>query len=364
MERRGQTAALPPKTEERMRAMSTSSTSSSGGSEDQSCAICFQSQKNWQDAVQTECGHAFCSECVEEALDFGMRNCPLCRGRMSMYNVVNMRTKKALRLPEITTIWGATFIQNNELGLASYHFAEDGSAAWISYDPEVIPSCWLLRNGKPPPARKYFVDFGYDVAKRTFRGIIDWSPTTFDGHVKWVYTMVLDESMNFIEDGGIKAYDANGKMCEEMYFLEHLFYRRVRKTIYDSVFVQTTVFSMLLSNHRSMVGKASYHFDTSGSWISYSSASDTWRLDSGERLPQRKYFKNASYDAETRTFTGYVDWSTTPIGNAIRWDFEMHFDLELSKIEDGFVQTVFADGTSEKKRFGRDLSYIVLDVRL
>ena len=72
--------------------------------------------------------------------------------------------------------------------------------------------------------------------------------------------------------------------------------------------VDTIFGSAFLQNGRP--GVAAYHFDgPDDCYISYASAPDAWRLDSGEKLPARKPFEAPRWDAATRTFVGAIDWS-------------------------------------------------------
>ena len=44
------------------------------------------------------------------------------------------------------------------------------------------------------------------------------------------------------------------------------------------------------------------------SYISYADSYHLWQLDDGSPLPEKKYFKNSSYDPKTRTFRGLCDF--------------------------------------------------------
>ena len=200
---------------------------SGGGDEElDGCAICLR--VGFDDACRTKCNHCFCKTCVERVLDQGTQNCPMCREHMSLYSVVEIRTGEPLRRPEVSSIWGSIFVQGGRIGLASYHFAEDRSKAWIAYDENVIPSSWVLDNGTRPPAKKEFLCPQFNAETLTFTGTIDWSPTAFDSDVKWVYTMHFDESFDFICGGKVSAYGEDDTPREEMKFREQLFYQRVR----------------------------------------------------------------------------------------------------------------------------------------
>ncbi|GBG30185.1 Hypothetical Protein FCC1311_064052 [Hondaea fermentalgiana] len=280
---------------------------------------------------------------------------------MSRFNVFSSENGNPLARRDVQTIWGTHFVQANTCGLASYHFAADGSGAWIEYNHDLIPSTWRLDNGQVPPRRKDFSEFSYDPLQRVFKGCINWTPFAFSGHDKWVYCMEFNEKFSGIVGGFIKAYRPDGALGEEMTFGPDLAYRRVRESIFDATYVQSTVLSSLLPDVEAMVGKASYHFTRDGCWISYASAPETWKLDSGARIPLKKNFQNISYDHDARIFRGVIDWSDDPIANATRWEYEMHFDPSFRTLREGTVRTVDVNGTSEIRRFGVDMSYVLHD---
>eukprot|EP00928_Gymnodinium_smaydae_P086190 TRINITY_DN7007_c0_g1_i6.p1 TRINITY_DN7007_c0_g1~~TRINITY_DN7007_c0_g1_i6.p1 ORF type:complete len:275 (-),score=42.33 TRINITY_DN7007_c0_g1_i6:118-942(-) len=94
-----------------------------------------------------------------------------------------------------------TFLQHDSLGLASFHFLTE-KEAYISYESSTC-STWCLDDGSNLPARKYFQDTSFDVNTNTFRGVIDWAPTSFCGDSRWEYEMVFDPSLTEIIDGRI-----------------------------------------------------------------------------------------------------------------------------------------------------------------
>ena len=101
-----------------------------------------------------------------------------------------------------------------------------------------------------------------------------------------------------------------------------------------------------------------------GSYISYESAPEAWRLDDGSRPPAQKCFEGAAFDASTRTFTGTIDWCgrdrTGPsFGGDTRWQYSMTFSEDFATICGGRVLGFSASSpnpTSEHV-FGRDLHY-------
>ncbi len=107
--------------------------------------------------------------------------------------------------PPPTSLPGCSFMQGGLLGLASYHFPLDPAEdAYISY--EAAPPSWLLDNGQPPPRRKTFINPSFDQESRTFRGTIDWSESSFGGHVRWQYTMTFSEEYSSIVGGSVLCY--------------------------------------------------------------------------------------------------------------------------------------------------------------
>lgn len=72
-----------------------------------------------------------------------------------------------------------------------------------------------LANGDPYPSKKYWVDYSYDTATRTFTGKLDWSksPTargTYISEAKFVFS----EDFSMIIDGYKKGYDKDNKLLK------------------------------------------------------------------------------------------------------------------------------------------------------
>ena len=85
-------------------------------------------------------------------------------------------------------------------------------------------------------------------------------------------------------------------------------------------------------------GLASYHFPSiESSYISYESPNcSMWpTLEDGSRPPPRKYFINPSYNEETKTFKGDIDWSPTRWESEMLWRYTMIFSDDLLFIESG-----------------------------
>mmetsp|Transcript_38782 Transcript_38782/g.128051 ORF Transcript_38782/g.128051 Transcript_38782/m.128051 type:complete len:477 (-) Transcript_38782:62-1492(-) len=115
-------------------------------------------------------------------------------------------------LPAASSPRGLSFLQGSRVGLASYHFGPSGDGAegsHISY-AAADPS-WRLDDGSAPPPRVPFLEPTYDAASRTFRGSVDWSPTSFHGDERWEYLMTFSESFDRIADGRVNAFRPGGE---------------------------------------------------------------------------------------------------------------------------------------------------------
>lgn len=109
--------------------------------------------------------------------------------------------------PPPSSPFGSVYVQGRMYssgleGVASYHFASE-SDCYISYSN--APSDWLLDDGSPPPARKPFTQISYDPVKKTLRGTIEWVPS-FDGSVRWEYTIRFAEDFGSIVGGRMIPY--------------------------------------------------------------------------------------------------------------------------------------------------------------
>jgi hypothetical protein len=83
--------------------------------------------------------------------------------------------------------------------LASYHFMEDNEGPYISY--ENAPNYWKLKDGTPPPKKKYFEEPVYNKETRTFTGNITWGENTFGDAFKWKYKMIFASEFLTITGG-------------------------------------------------------------------------------------------------------------------------------------------------------------------
>lgn len=104
--------------------------------------------------------------------------------------------------------WGNVFCQALTVGMASYHFLEDGSGAYISYEHERTSVWPHLDNGRPIPSRISFSETSYDPdsARKVFRGKIDWEGThrtTWNGSRWWRYEIVFADDFSCIIGGAV-----------------------------------------------------------------------------------------------------------------------------------------------------------------
>lgn len=86
-------------------------------------------------------------------------------------------------------------------------------------------------------------------------------------------------------------------------------------------------------------GLASYHFSEEESYISYSAAPPSWRLDDGSTPPVKKPFLNSTYDPTIRTFRAIIDWSSVNFAGDAKWIYRMVFSEDFTIIEGGEVLT-------------------------
>lgn len=124
-------------------------------------------------------------------------------------------------------------------------------------------------------------------------------------------------------------------------------------TIYDGVYVQGQT-----------VGLASYHFSEEESYISYESAPLIWRLDDGTPPPEKKPFENASFNLETRTFTGDINWTPVSFNGDAKWVYRIVFSEDFMEIESGEVKAFdSSENTRSPHKYGVHLFYArILDL--
>lgn len=276
--------------------------------------------------------------------------CPLCRAEVSLYSTMDLAAEAPLGILDVDTIFGCVYLQGGSIGQASYHFDAPDNV-YISY--ENAPEFWKLDDGSPPPKQKPFEDPKYDAATRTFTGTITWSDSPFNGDTRWDYTMVFSDDFSVICSGALRAFSASGEESKGESFPLTLRYWRQRAPptcIRGCAFMQA-----------GMLGLASYHFPASeiaGSYISYEAAPPSWTLENGSPPPKQKPFLDPRYDEETRTFTGWIDWSDSPFGGDARWEYTMTFSDDFQSIAGGTVKALGADGVPRNEHaFGQDLFY-------
>ena len=189
------------------------------------CPVCL-TPHSLRDLLLTKCEHKFCKSCVAKLLK--TYSCPLCRQRITVYDITRISTGRPL-VERPTTITGAVYVQCNTVGLASYHFSEEES--YISYS--AAPPNWLLDDGSPPPVKKPFLQTNYDPTSRTFRAVVDWSDINFAGDAEWIYRMVFSEDFTMIERGEVLSYDADGEQGRWHVYQRDLHYKRLEQIDFE-----------------------------------------------------------------------------------------------------------------------------------
>lgn len=99
------------------------------------------------------------------------------------------------------------------------------------------------------------------------------------------------------------------------------------------------------------VGIASYHFENANEvYIHYCTVPSSWRFDNGNSIPARKDFTQMSFDPDTRTFTGMIDWmlpgrsgaEPSTWQGAAQWSYTMVFTEDYSQIRSGAIEIINA----------------------
>jgi len=117
------------------------------------------------------------------------------------------------------------------------------------------------------------------------------------------------------------------------------------------------------------LGLASYHFVNEqgegfgGAYISYESPQcSMWSpLDNGNPVPSRMAFKHFSWDADTLTFRGTIDWfgvHGTTWNGASKWVYRMVFDKNLITIKDGETVQYQGEQRVSENSFENELIYV------
>jgi uncharacterized membrane protein YagU involved in acid resistance len=243
------------------------------------------------------------------------------------------------------------YVQVGGLGIASYHFDNERDC-YISY--ERAPPQWKLDDGSAPPSKVPFEATSFEPETRTFRGTVNWTPS-FDGSRKWKFSIVFAEDFCCIVDGKVEAVKLSGARDDVQYVapweqhtprsLMYWKWTPPPTSLFNSVFVQGQQYSWTLE------GMASYHFNSEDdSHISYSRAPPQWVLDDGSAPPRIKRFRDVVYDNTARIFKGTVLWEV-PFNACVRWEYEIHFDEQFSKIVGGRVHLFDTSGSRRERRF-------------
>lgn len=303
------------------------------------CPVCLE---ELAEAVVSSCGHTFCRTCVLGVLrahrPAWRAQCPLCRRRLSAYSTVGRDTGKPLLQrvnspPGAWSISGHIYTQGGVCGLAAYHFSDE-SSSYISYESELCMRWPPLDNGSRAPARKFFQQAAYDEATRTFTGVIDWSPTSWQGDQRWIYCIVFADDFMSIIGGELKNFRPGGNREESIQVFDEsdqsdregcLVYARFLPAagIVGETYVQ-----------RGLFGFATYHFvSETEAFIHYDAevCRGFYPLDNGAQMPRQKDFHFTQYDSETRTFSGTIFWSPSCMGDQ-RWEFTLVFSEDFETI--------------------------------
>lgn len=108
------------------------------------------------------------------------------------------------------------------------------------------------------------------------------------------------------------------------------------------------------------IGCESYHFVEEGRcYISYAAVQNQ-KLDNGLPIPETKDFEHTSFDLQTRTFRGIVDWSPHTRNGNSKCEYQMVFSEDFTQIENGEVVQYDGEGTKRDNSliYGEDLFYM------
>ena len=72
-----------------------------------------------------------------------------------------------------------------------------------------------------------------------------------------------------------------------------------------------------------------------GPYVCFKKAPDDWKLETGEKLPDKIVFTNASYDADTRSFKGDINFNPPSNTKVTKWECVMIFSADFTHIESG-----------------------------
>jgi len=95
--------------------------------------------------------------------------------------------------------------------------------------------------------KKTFEDPSYDPMTRTFRGTVNWEPTSWGGAKRWYYEMIFSADFGAIVGGNVRWILGDGSADEEhlQHFGINLVYSRLRLGVEDS---ETAVKAVLLKS--------------------------------------------------------------------------------------------------------------------
>jgi hypothetical protein len=167
--------------------------------------------------------------------------------------------------------------------------------------------------------------------------------------------MVFSDDFCIIEDGEIVSYDVSGVASNTDRYPQDLRYWRHQlppAALPGCVFMQG-----------GLLGLASYHFPANsgveGAYISYEAAPPSWLLDNGLPPPPQKAFLNPTFDEESRTFRGVIEWNESAFGGDVRWEYTIVFADSFSHVASGSVRR-FTDASGSpagESVYGVDLNY-------
>jgi hypothetical protein len=102
-----------------------------------------------------------------------------------------------------------------------------------------------------------------------------------------------------------------------------------------------------------------YHFETPDNcYINYRHAPDSWLLDDGKKMPEKKMFEDCRYDASTRTFHANIRWSESPVDGSVLWVYRMVFSDDFCIIANGEVKAFdTSDNLLRSHRYPHSLRY-------
>lgn len=107
------------------------------------------------------------------------------------------------------------------------------------------------------------------------------------------------------------------------------------------------------------VGVTSYHFDKPGDmYIHCCNQHQQWKLANGKEPPPRKTFLNPTWNQQTRTFSGTVDWTKDEHGHGstnfegdVKWEYTMVFNTAFTEITGGAVKMTTVTGRKISQPF-------------